>query len=210
MILHAAHKPPDQVWEVVDLDTARRVPRVIWLDPEKGELEAYQVDEHGRGVRDGNGDFLTYKARGRFQFRVGAAGHHAGPEQRRGGSVPVRGAPACARCASPLTLPDRELCALCNAHDKGVRGFRVERLTTPILDRPCQHCRGRLATYAVSDEVEATAQVGAIAGRKYLFPRAQVVRQRYYCAWCYQAPRLLDAKGEIITVFEEAGGVRPQ
>jgi hypothetical protein len=201
MLFHVEHGFRGRVW---DLDLNKHVPKVISLDTERGELEAYQTDAAGQIKQDVNGNYLTYRARGRFKFI---------PENGKPARI-VMGAPACALCQSPLTIPGSDLCAFCNAKDKGVKNFKVERLT-PLLNRPCEKC-SNLAEWSVSDEVTATPQLvistypGINRRGKVLFERATTVRQRFYCSRHYVAPRLLDARGEVIEVFKDAGGVRPQ
>jgi hypothetical protein len=196
--------------EVLDLDTGLKVPKVIWLDTEKMELEAFQVDASGKEIKDTNGDLLTYRARGRFKFVPRFK------EDTASRTRIVMGAPNCAKCGSPLTLQGQDLCAICNARDKSYPGFKgVNKLVTPILDRPCdvKGC-GRLAEYQVSDEVPATPAVTKpvnVNGFKAsLWDRGAMVGVRYYCSWHFKPPRILDAKGEVVQELEDAGGVRPE
>jgi hypothetical protein len=194
---------------VIDLDTNRAVPKPIWVDQEAGELEAYQVDAGGNIRADVNGDYLTQRLKGRFKFV---------PRQEPSAAKRVvMGAPTCARCHSQLTLPGNDLCFRCHADDKGIKRQRVDRLTGPLFDRPCEKCRRRWAEYEVSDEAAATPLLygkvtGGLAriGSKILWGRAATVARHWYCAFCYQPPRLVDARGEVIEEFAEAGGVRPQ
>lgn len=223
---------------VVDLETGRRVPKVIWLDMDPvsgwGELEAYKTDGRGEFVTDINGDYITYRAKGRFQFcPVVKGGVPDTTGQTNGGGKShagvVMGAPACALCGSALTLRGDDLCAPCRAKDRGQRNrMKVERITSPLLDRRCQHkgC-SRTATWSVSDEVEVTPQViqatdtkvngllslissrEPLRGRRLLFDRGATVGRHYYCSWHFKPPRILDSKGEVIEDIEEAHGVRP-
>lgn len=89
--------------------------------------------------------------------------------------------------------------------------IRFEPKGTPYqlieIREKCATCT-RQATYAVSDETPLSPVV--VKGRQYAFERAKTVATRYYCEWCYQGPRILDAKGEIMEVIEDGGGVRPQ
>lgn len=185
---------------ILDLDTNMRVPKVISFDEEKGELEAYQTMPNGEIAQDTQGNFLTYRAKGRFRFvsaeqvrRDGAGSHLAAPPviahlaklssmpRKAPGSLkePRRikmGAPACVKCRSPLTLPGEDLCAPCKAKDRGQRHtMKVERLVNPLLDCPCS-VRGcsRLATWSVGDEVDVTPVVGV-----HLFPDGQRHRVLY-------------------------------
>lgn len=183
--------------KVVDLDTGRVVPKVIWFDDVRGELEAYQVGSDGKVLRhEIDGDYLTYKVRGRFEWL---------PEVAKCTTKIVMGAPQCARCNSLLTLPGDDLCPVCRAKDRGQRNkMVVERLTVPLLDVQCEEC-SRQAEWSVGDEVEVTPQLR----KRWLYVRGQTVGRRYYCSFHFQPPRLLDAKGEVI---EDLGDerLRPQ
>jgi hypothetical protein len=186
---------------LIDLETGRAVPRVLWFDPEQGEIEAYAVDEQGRYRSDGNGNLLTYRARGRFIFLPGKPTGQ-GPKK----TVHL-GAPRCAKCRSPLTLLGDDLCAPCRALDRNQKNrMKVERMDEFLLRRPCDY-RGcsRAASWSVADEVEVTPQQRGRA----LYARGATVGRRFYCTFHYQPPRLLDARGEVVQVDEEAGGVRP-
>lgn len=197
---------------VIDLDTGRRVPKVIWVDVEKGELEAYQVEgPEGRETvkKDAAGDYLTYQARGRFRL-INLSTPSARPKYKLG-------APLCVVCKSPFTLPGEDRCVSCKSKDRG-KGPRAQasRLTPQQLleAQPCDHkgCN-RPAAYAVSDEVQASPVKGTggwgPSPGTYLFERATMVGQRLYCEWHYLPPRELDEKGEVVGVDHEAGGVRP-
>lgn len=188
---------------VTDLDTGFPVPHVIWVDVEAGEVQAYEVDPAGRPVKDAAGDYLWYRGRGRFSFTPQKAVQVKKPT--------AEGAAKCERCPSRLTLPGDDLCPACRARERGQRHrMRVDQLTTPLLDVKCCGC-SRAAQYAVSDEVEASPQAGAFnlfGGRRVLFGRAATVGRRYYCSWCFQPPRLLDARGEVIGDIEDS--LRPQ
>lgn len=184
---------------VVDLDTGLRVPKVIWLDLEKGELEAYRVDAQDRPVRTVNGDYETYTARGRFAFYPADAKEAAAQPSLQGIAM---GAPRCERCGSPLTLRGKELCPRCYATDRRIKPLLLaEPLTTPLLDRRCEYkgC-SRLAEWIVGDEIPTTP---AKEGR-YLFDRAATVGRRYCCSFHYQPPRILDEKGEIVEELENS------
>ena len=188
---------------VYDLDTTRRVPKVIEINLERGYLKAFYVvrqdDEHPeREVirRDGAGTAEWYEASGRFKLIP------AGPATRRSA---VLGAPCCARCRSPLTLPGDDLCPRCRAQERGQSNrFLVERLSTPLLDRKCGEC-SRLAVWAVADEVVVSPEkIGPV-----LYERGMTVGRRYYCNGCYRPARLLDSKGEIVKDFRYAGPDAP-
>lgn len=207
MLLHAQQGFRGKVW---DLATGRQVRKVLWLDTDRGELEAYQLDEAGQLVPDGQGNWLTFRAKGRFRFEPAPAPK---AEARL-----VMGAPACARCQRPITLRGDDLCAFCRARERSSdslrqRQFSGIRLTSPLLDRPCEHkgC-GRLAEWQVGDEVEGTPAPGTPShpglGRYRLFDRAVLVEQHWYCSFHYQPPRLLDPRGEVIHDLD-VGAVRP-
>ncbi len=183
---------------VIDLDTGKPIPKVIWLDEEARELEAYQVDGAGMVKKIGM-DFLTYRAKGNFKFIP--KGQTELAQTQSATTRIVMGAPACAKCKSPLTLPGDDLCPICRSIERGKR-IVVERLTTPLLNRKCLRCSA-LAVWSVSDEMEVTPAIGRNPykrwGRgKVVFDRAKTVGIRFYCERHYQPPRLLDSKGEII------------
>ena len=184
---------------VYDLETGKRIPKVIDLNLETGYLKAYfvawQDDAHPEKEeirKDSQGSYQWYEARGRFRFVP-----YSGPEVR----TPLLGAPNCMKCRSPLTLPGDDLCPPCRAAERlQSNRFRIERLTTPLFDRKCQEC-SRLAAWAVADEVDVTPEVG---GRFY-WERGMTVGRRYYCDNHYQPARLLDPKGEVVQDYRYAG-----
>lgn len=183
---------------VYDLDTGRRVPKVIELDTERGYVRAYfvvvQDDVHPEREevrKNAVGDYEWYEAYGRFRFV---------PAEVKMPKV-VLGAPKCMRCSSPLTLPGDDLCPRCRAADRFQRNrFVVERLTTPLFDRRCEDC-SVTASWAVSDEVEVTPEVAD----RLLWDRGMTVGRRYYCDTHYRPARLLDPKGEVVKDFSYAG-----
>jgi hypothetical protein len=183
--------------KVVDLDSGKEIPKVIWVDTESGELEFYQTNGNGEIKKDINGDYLTFRAKARI--RLIAREGRGGPVVQNRTKI-ILGAPYCARCKSSLTLPGGDLCAFCNALDKGVHGFIAERITNPLADFPCEerYC-GRLAEWQVADEVAVTPQIE----NKIAFERGAMVYRRRYCASHYKPPRLVDAKGEIIQELED-------
>lgn len=185
---------------VYDLDTGKRVPKVIELNTATGYLKAYRVvkqdDDHPESevIQMGmNGGLQWYEAHGRFKFV---------PEETTAatGRI-VMGAPACAMCRSVLTLPGDDLCPRCRAAERGQRNrFMVEKLTTPLFNRQCENC-SRTAVWSVADEVDVTPQ----RKDRWLYERGMTVGRRYYCDRCYQPARLLDAKGEIVKDCDYAG-----
>lgn len=185
---------------VYDLDTGRRVPKVIDLNTERGYLRAYfvveQNDEHPEREeirKDAEGNYQWYEAHGRFRFVPAPVA----PPKRPG----LSGAPSCLKCSSPLTLPGDELCPRCRAVEKGQKNkFLVEKLATPLLDRKCQDCT-RTAVWAVADEVEVSPELS----NRNLYDRGMTVGRRYYCDFHYRPARLLDPGGEVIHDLRYAG-----
>jgi hypothetical protein len=187
MLLHAQHGWRGRVY---DLDERRWVPKVIWLDTDSGVLEAYEVNHRGEYCRDLNGNYLTYRARGRFVPTLPNGrplpGHtlpdHALPDktcsptdppifppERSGGvgdngagrvSKIVMGAPRCARCPSVLTLPGDDLCPTCRAAQRTQRN--PMKVERILNPLLDRKCErcGRLAAWSVSDEVVVTPEPG--------------------------------------------------
>lgn len=190
----------------IDLDTGEEVRQVIWVDTDTGHHERYALGPDGRRYRNPAGDWVTLRCVGRLRFF---------PRDRRG-REPIEGAPQCARCRSPLTLPGDDLCAVCRAADrphlqartngKDRNLLRVERLTTPFFELRCQHygC-SRLASWAVADEVQVAYQRGRVGGRTAFFERGATVGRRFYCSHHYQPPRILDARGEVVEEVSNTG-----
>lgn len=192
---------------VFDLDTGREIPKVLWVDTGSGEFAALQTGARGEPLVNAAGECLTYRGVGRLKVLQ---------RQPDGTTRTVRmGAPACAKCRSPLTLPGDDLCPLCRGADRQVKAFQPKhrRVTDPLALVKCDRC-DRPATWQVADEVEATPELASglrpWGGRgRMLFARAQTVAQRFYCSWCWRPPRLLDARGEEVRSFDDVG-VRPQ
>lgn len=187
--------------KVIDLDTGMEVPKVISLNMETGELTAYRVDALGRTMTGADGGRLTYTAVGRFKFVPRGRAAPDGPRVRLG-------AAACARCKSPLTLPGDELCPMCNAKDRSYARLVNQFAARPgafLLGQLCQHpgC-SRPATHRTTVEVEVS---GAVHNR-YVYERGMTVGAGAWCAWHYQAPKLLDAKGEVVEELPDS--TRPQ
>jgi hypothetical protein len=196
---------------VTDLDTGEQLRHVSAVDAEAGLVEVYQVDAGGKVLRDvTTGKPIVQLGRGRFKAdlrrRVDV------PRKR----APRLGAPTCSRCPSRMTLPGDDLCPVCRAREQG-RTVGVKPLGPGELMavRPCDNGCGREATWSVGDEVSVTPVPGTLPRqhggppRPVLFLRGATVARRWYCSWCYQPPRLLDARGEVVEVREEAGGCRP-
>ena len=185
---------------VYDLDTGRRVPKVIELNLERGYLRACSVvaQDDARPERETirrgeDGAYEWYEAIGRFRLV---------PAEPAPAIKTIKlGAPACARCRSPLTLPGDDLCPRCRAADRGQRNrFLVEKLVTPLFDRKCETC-SRLAVWSVADEVAVTPEHSS----RLFWERGMTVGRRYYCDSHYAPARLLDVKGEVIQDFRYAG-----
>lgn len=192
---------------VFDLDTNEEVLYVIELDVDPtthfGTLEAYYSDKNGK-KKVVDGQIMTYRAKGRFKFV---------PTPAQKSPRIVMGALKCSKCSSELTLQGDDLCVRCRAKERNQKNKMVAKpITTPLFDCKCEKC-SRVATWAVSDEVDVTPQVSQRAFRgkvgKVMYSRASTVGRRFYCAWCYQPPRLLDDKGEIIKDLNDEV-VRPQ
>lgn len=166
--------------KLIDLDTGKPVPKVVWFDTETGEFQAYQTGADGQILRDAQGDYLVYLARGRLRFF---------PEDKpRAVRLPCPD-------PEPVTKPPR-------------RTSKDERLDAWMLGiLPCSHyaCT-RTAEWAVSDEEPAAPQIVD----RMAYTQATIVNRRFFCAFHYKPPRLLDHKGEVVEEFAEAGGVRPQ
>lgn len=192
---------------VVDLDTGRLVRKVIWLDEEARELEAYVVDATGKEViacdDSGNLAFRTVHLRGRFKLLPPTADPSATSINIR---RIVMGAPSCIKCGNWLTLQGDDLCVKCRAADRLQKNrMTVERMSSPILNSRCaSYGCARLAEWAVGDEVEVTPEKSG----RMLYDRGATVGQRFYCSFHYKPPRLLDSKGEVIADINL--GSRPQ
>ncbi len=190
--------------KIIDLDTQQEVRAVKWFNTDKGVLERYETDADGKLVSDEHGNLSTEVLKGRFLFVP------------RDAAVPSinYGAARCARCPSTLTLPGDDLCPPCRARERGQRhNMRVERLENVLLDRKCMGC-SRLAEFMVSDEVlvspilQRAGQLGIWSGKKVTWERGMTVRRRFYCAWCYRPPQIVDARGEVISQVDSK--LRPQ
>lgn len=199
---------------VIDLDTGERIPKVITLDTETGIIEAFLCDGDGNEIREiGNDGVIynkTYKAKGRFEVR-----ENVDPRLVRPPMHIVMGAPACAKCQSPLTLPGDDLCPSCRAADRNQKNKMKVTKIDPLEVRQCCNC-SRQAAWQVADEVETTPQIAdsqygpSGPNGKIAFDTAATVGRRFYCDFCYRGPALLDAKGDVISVDEESNGLRPQ
>ncbi len=197
--------------KVLDLETKQFIPKVIWVDEEKGECEAYQVGTDGKILRtlmeDGTAGHKTVHLKGRFKFI---------PSQPKKDHTVRLGANYCARCKSPLTLMGNELCPRCQAKQKVGGKYKPKdsqdvKECHPFEFKKCCKC-SRDATHSVADEVQVTPQLaesivivnGVKASQgKRLFDRGMTVGRRYFCAWCVQGPRIVDEHGEVIKTLSE-------
>lgn len=209
MILHAHSGARGRV---IDLDNGQVVPKVISLDTDTipHQLEAYQTNSKGDYAKDSEGNYLTYRAKGRFQYL---------PAPAKSPTKVLMGAPNCAICFSPLTVPGKEICPICLGKYK-----KVDKIG-PLDATQCDRC-SRQAQWIVSDEVETTPVLVAVSSvirtndpttkirnlkaSKILFDTGCIVGRRYYCSKHFLPPRILDSKGEVVQKLEDSGGVRPQ
>jgi hypothetical protein len=160
---------------LINAQTNERIPFARWAsipdDPNaEGEFEALAVDQFGNKMVPAR----VYRGRCRLRFIPKAA-----PDLPR--KIPVNTGTALTRLppSSPAVQPQRR--------------------AVPVLmlrNRPCQHyaCL-RMAEWQVSEEVEL-APITGTDGR--LYDTAKHVRTWYYCSWHYKAPKLFDARGELI------------
>jgi hypothetical protein len=169
--------------KLIDLDTGEEVKKVIWFNLQEGSIHAYCVDKFGNLIKADNGDFKVYWARGKFKF------------------IPSPNTRLQTCSVSGASTIDCK-CDSCRGRiSKAVQ--KTVKINTPILSDRCQ-C-GRLAEFSVSDEVSLAP---VRSGNRY-YVRAKCIGVFKYCSWCYKAPKLYDSKGELISTWEEAGGVRP-
>jgi hypothetical protein len=63
-----------------------------------------------------------------------------------------------------------------------------------------------MAEWMVSDEMELPHVIKG--NHKYV--RAKTIASYNWCSWHYQPSKIFDKKGELISEWEEACGVRPQ
>ena len=202
-----------------DLEEQCPIKGWIWVDLAAGLLEGYQLDSFGNIKMDRQGNYLTYTARGKFRLHRVREGALAGSGNAVRGSSPIRvpgGAPFCALCKSPLTLPGEDLCTVCKAKDSAYLRMlnhldSLRSLPTLPGAGSCAH-RGcnRPGVYAVGHEVIVSPIVSRTAtfGLR-LFKRGATVGRLYFCPWHWTPPLLLDKKGEVIEKQEHGFGVRP-
>lgn len=193
---------------VFDLDEQRPVRRWVWVDTDAGVVEAIQEDADGRPVFGENGP-ITYFGKGRFDCRLRPRKQQCAP----GTSDSPDGPQRCGRCPSAMVLPGDDLCAVCRARQQG-RDIRIEHIESVLAQRPCDNRCGRPATWSVMDMTAVMPVAGwhrteQSKWQKALFKRSSMVGRRWYCQFCYQPPRILDAKGEVMTVLDNIVG-RPE
>ncbi len=165
-----------------DLDTGKVIPRVVWFDDATGTFEAYRVDGNGDIRCDPeDGAPLVWLGRGNLKFI----------------QEPT------ATLVSTPRLPE----GCWEQGQKVVTRVKHERLSVPLLDADCEHYACLLpAEYSVGDEIP----MPPVFSKGKWWGRGRMVNVRYYCAKHYEPPRIVDARGEVVSVCEEAGGVRPQ
>lgn len=84
---------------------------------------------------------------------------------------------------------------------------RPTPIRIPLFSKHCQHYAcNRVAAWMVSEEEE----LPPLRKGNRLLVRAKLLRVCYWCSFHYVPPKLFDAKGELIEIDHEAGGVRPQ
>jgi hypothetical protein len=160
---------------LLDLDTGKVIPHVIWFNDRDGTFEAHRVDDRGRPARDPKtGDWLIWWGQGRLRFIL----------------------------ARDVVTPPKPKPPVVVAR---------ARLEAALWHEECDRAGcGRRAEWQVSDEVDLPPVQRLVRGRLVQFARGKTVRTRHYCSKHYEPPRLLDARGEVMETFEDAGGVRPQ
>lgn len=166
---------------LIDLTSKKVIPKAIWFDDETGEYEAFRLDPSGK-IATENGVPLRYKGKSKLRFVPSSNTNQKFMEK-----------------VAPEKMQDTV--------NLGKRIVKREAILFPCAKMRCQHygC-DRIAAWSVSDEEHRPPIV--INGRCY--EQAATLRERYYCSWHYVPPKLYDAKGELIEVDNEAGGVRPQ
>ncbi len=199
---------------VIDMDTGQPVAKVIWLDLDRGELEAYKVGPTGECIMTNDTDnmpaYVTQRLKGRFKLiprTEPVSPVHGQPDPSSPRRRLSMGAPQCARCKSVLTLLGDDLCPACRALDRRQKNpMRIEKLSVPLFNCRCSYygC-SRPGEWAVADEIEVTPQ----RVKRTLYERGATVGRRYYCSKHYVPPRILDSKGEIIEELDNTKG-RPE
>ena len=107
--------------------------------------------------------------------------------------------------ASPLLAPPAKRPPLPGAHcpvNRPMRGVPI----VPLADRRCQHYACDRVAEWLTAELENRP---AVEFDGVLFRAVRKLRTRFWCSWHYEAPPLLDGKGELITRMDEIGA-RPQ
>ncbi len=168
--------------KLLDLDTGEVIPKVVWFNDQDGTFEAFKVDQRGEVLRGHDGGAVVWWGKGNLRFVQDAQpGKVLAPRK-------------------PKSFPSEK------APRQKVRQ-KHRRLSVKLFNADCEHyaCL-RPAEYAVSDEMDLPPLVAG--GRRWA--RAKTLKVHYFCAFHYQPPRILDGRGEVMSEWEEAGGVRPQ
>jgi hypothetical protein len=166
-----------------NLDTGQPIPWVRWADvpatgEEIGTYEAFTMDP--RVAKDQGRPLRSILVRRRARMRFQPTANLPAPEPPK--AVTHGSKPRTVTRHQRLDVP------LFNTRCDGPG-------KPPCNKRTCQHT----AIYSTADEVQLEP---AIIGRRR-FQRGKMVRRWYWCEWCYQAPRILDARGEVIEVDNE-------
>lgn len=165
---------------LIDLITRKPIRVPVWFDQETGEYEAFRLDAVGKILHE-NGKPVRYRGKTKLQFIPSYTDNQKFIEK---------------------VAPDKFV-----GTPKSVIPITKREKLYPLLQLRCEaYGCDRIAAWSVSDEVPSSPVVQG--NRKY--ETGITIARRYYCSWHYQPPRLLDAKGDVISVDEDACGVRPQ
>lgn len=168
---------------LVNMETGKPIRAAIWADLDTGEYEAFKVDEKGAIMRDNRRVPLKYTGKARLSFI---------PTQKTSLTGLMKQASSQPK---PQSAP------------RSTGKIKYEHIEDFVLLKiPCEHygCI-RIAEWLVSDEMETEP----VLKDKKLYPTAKTVDMHAYCSWHFQPPRIVDEKGEVVEVIEDAGGVRP-
>ena len=154
------------------------IPCVIWYDLEAKQFEAYRVGPLWKP--------FTLNA-GRHVIRIN------GEKQKWGAT------------AKELRFVEDAVMGRIALHEMAKRAepVKVRQGTRLARPDPRRRCEG----YACDRPVEwmtmeeRTEPPAVVNGVKY--DCASFVRCRYWCSWCYEPPQLVDARGDIVQVYDE-------
>lgn len=161
---------------LVDLDAALPIRWVRWANLASGHYECFRCEPRAAKARGLNLRDLVYPGKARLHWTPTANL----PEVQ----APAPDARTSETPAGPTTAEA--------VHQLRRRLFLFERV--PCDRKGCN----RWADWRVAEEME---QPPTAAGDR-LFERAQLVRVKHWCSWHYQAPKLLDAKGDVVLEHE--------